>query len=98
MMVRKFDAVDTAPLFDMDATDKPKRERVKSVRQAKCPHCSAVKTGLVRQGDHLVWRLHTLTTWAGTSRTCPASGVAVCVAPERVPLIPSRPARCKHDE
>lgn len=86
------------PLFDMDVPpDSTRKKRsVKAVRQGKCPNCHAEKMGLLSSGVHLVWRSHTYRTWSGTPVTCPSSGVAVCVAPERTPLIPSDPAKCRH--
>ena len=73
-----------------------RRKPVRSLRQGKCPCCTANRTGLVLVGDHLVWRWHTYVTWSGTRLLCRASGVAVCVAPERNPINPTDPARCAH--
>jgi hypothetical protein len=83
---RKFDDVPTEPLFDMEATEdhSEKQKRVKSVASGRCPECKNLKLGVVRQGEHLLWREHTYTTWSGARITCRASLIATCVAPERI--------------
>jgi len=91
------------PLFDITpemiepSEGEATKSTTRSVRQGKCPACMAPKTGLVASGVHLVWRAHSLTTWGGTPIACRTSGVAVCVAPERNPLVQHDPARCPHD-
>jgi hypothetical protein len=95
----KFDGVPTDELFDAAAfqDDKPhKQESIRSVAQGKCPNCTAKKTGVVRQGPHLVWRRHQYTTWSGAHIDCPSSGVALCVCPERKPLDRTNPIHCVH--
>lgn len=61
-----------------------KSRSIPSVAQAKCPQCAnAGTTGLVPQGPHLVWRLHTRRTIGGVALECQASGMPVCqVAPK----------------
>jgi hypothetical protein len=88
------------PLFDLPAEagrSEVKTPALRSVRQGKCPACKALKTGLLASGQHIVWRPHNLTTWGGTRVPCRTSGVAVCVAPERDPLLSQDPAICPHD-
>jgi len=89
---------DNVPLFEIDipVVSKDKAPAVKSARQGNCPCCQALKSGLLWSGNHLVWRAHTYRTWGGTAVPCPSSGVAVCVAPERHPLVSSDPAKCRH--
>lgn len=61
-----------------------------------CPFCSKDKVGLVRSpdGQHLVWRMHNLTTFSGIKLPCQATGQRVCAHPARkvpgypVPLCP----------
>jgi hypothetical protein len=91
------EAIETLPLpFDEPPRRrKERRQSQRSVAFAICPKHQAVKpTGLVRVGEHLVWREHHYVTWAGTRRPCPASGVAVClVSPKEVT---KGAARCSH--
>lgn len=73
----------------------------KAVTSATCPECGGVRdVGLLRSGQHLVWREHTCRTWSGAALPCRASGVAVCVAPakgQRSPATEKRPAPvCQH--
>jgi hypothetical protein len=57
------------------------------VAYARCPHHkSERKTGLQRTDRHLVYRLHWIVTWAGAKLPCPASGAALCVAPDAARL------------
>lgn len=76
---------ETVPLFDEPQRYlKQKRSRgPRSVTFSDCPKCANLRVGLVRTGNHLVWREHTYTTWGGTSRPCTASGVAVCSLPDK---------------
>ena len=50
-----------------------------------CPRCSAEKVGLVRtpDGAHLVWKVHYLTTHAGTSLPCQVGAQYLCDLPAR---------------
>lgn len=89
----------TGELFDAEPlrTNRTKPKRLKSVRFGKCPGCTAPRIGLVRLGDHLIWRQHWITTWHGTRVLCYASFIAVCTAPERVPLsVVNGPVQCPH--
>lgn len=44
-----------------------------------CPECQGTRPiGLLRQGTHLVWRIHDRLTVGGARIPCRASGVAVC--------------------
>lgn len=67
------------------------------VAYGMCPECRGTgrRTGLQRQGAHLVWREHRYTTWSGTRMTCRASGVRLCALPAR-PSAWSTP-RCSCD-
>lgn len=87
--------IPTLPLFD----EPPRvvRERQKPPRSsawAYCPKCKrSTKTGLVRQGQHLYWRGHFITTWAFPRRPCMASfaplhAVAPRVSVENPPACP----------
>lgn len=89
--------IPTIELFDAEGfrQEKQRPEYTKSVAQGKCPKCTKAKIGLVRQGEHLVWRHHTYRTWQNAPVECPASGVAVCVLPEGTPAIDGH-LRCKH--
>lgn len=65
-----------------------RRQKVKPERTfayGACPRCSAEKVGLVRtsNGAHLVWKVHYLTTHAGTSLLCQVSGQLLCDLPAR---------------
>lgn len=98
----KFKDVPTIPLFSVEQLapardERPKRPR--SVAMGNCPMCSKNPVGLVRQGDHLVWRSHFYTTWGGAARQCQASNVAICVAPEPEGKEHNyTPVRCAHDK
>jgi hypothetical protein len=92
MGAKRYDpSVETDPLFDitpgMIGSPRPKRESVRSVAFGSCPgHTddgSARRTGLVRQGGHLVWRWHQTKTFAGLAIDCPSSGQPVCTSPSR---------------
>lgn len=85
---RKFDGVPTESMFedaDLDAMRKHPEptKRPRTVASGRCPECSNGRVGAVRQGEHVLWREHYYTTWAGTRQLCRASNVATCVAPER---------------
>jgi hypothetical protein len=68
----------------------------RSVTRAKCPKClTAMPVGLIRVGEHLVWREHYITTWGGARRPCPASGVAVCALPPK-DNVSNGVGYCKH--
>jgi hypothetical protein len=95
------DPYGTESMFDVEPLrDGTRRRRttVKSVAQGKCPSCTRVKVGLITIGVHTAWRAHTYRTYSGATMPCPASNIAVCRLPERVPLDPSSPVRCAHGE
>lgn len=77
--------------------EKQRGQYVKSVAQGKCPKCTREKIGLLRQGEHIVWRHHTYKTWHNVPVECPASGVAVCVLPEGEPVLNGK-LRCSHEQ
>lgn len=84
---RKFDDVPTESMFDAEhyrsSPERPKRPR--TIASGRCPECiGGTRVGVVRQGEHLLWREHYYTTWSGARQLCRASGVATCIAPERV--------------
>ena len=60
-----------------------RRRSQPSVTFGTCPgHASnGRQTGLVRQGDHLVWRLHEKATQSGARMQCTVSGATLCTAP-----------------
>jgi hypothetical protein len=96
---RHIDSMGTDAMFDVEPM-RLTRTRIKTVpssAQGKCPTCTRAKIGLIAMGTHLVWRLHTYTTWSGARMTCAASGVAVCQLPERVPLNGVTTVTCLHD-
>ncbi len=82
----------TGSFFDVEPMRRAREKRpvVRSVAQGNCPECTREKVGLVRQGIHIVWREHNLTTWAGTRIACRASGVAACVLTDGT-------VRCPHE-
>lgn len=68
------------------------RERLKKPKpeaQAYCPSCKRIQksngrrlyTDLFRQGDHLVWAMHSVPTWGDTQVPCRSAGVAYCQSP-----------------
>jgi hypothetical protein len=59
--------------------EKPQR----SVAHASCPQCLNDKVGVVRQGNHLVYKDHWVATWSGSSRQCIAGGQRLCDLPPR---------------
>lgn len=86
---RKFDDVPTDSMFGDDELDAMRQhpepvKRPRTVASGRCPECSGQRVGVVRQGEHLVWREHMYTTWGGSRQLCRASNVATCVAPERL--------------
>lgn len=95
----------TPPLFLLppdddgpgDRKDENKKRVLRSVRMGKCPYCTVRLMGVIPQGEHYVWRPHSIITWGGARIACRASGVAVCLAPERIPLVPGSPIKCPHD-
>lgn len=73
-------------IFDgLEAGRKPAVSRERTSAYGACGHCSAEKVGLVRNPDgaHLVWKVHYLTTHAGTSLPCRASAQYLCDLPAR---------------
>lgn len=86
----KYDpAEDHEPLFDVSPTQVATREggpskSIRSVTRGMCPQCAADRpTGIIRQGAHLVWRLHTRTLGSGARIECPGAGAAICHCPPR---------------
>lgn len=82
------------PLFEVDGfhleTAGPglelskKDQKVAIVDRGLCPGCNNdKKTGLVRQGSHLVWRIHDRLIGSGARIPCHTSGIPVCEAPAR---------------
>ena len=52
-----------------------------SIARGSCPECHHRGTiGIVRQGNHHVWRVHRKTTMSGSGMDCHASGVPICTA------------------
>lgn len=89
----------TAELFGAEPYSAGKVKRPAGPRASavgKCPECHKAKVGLLRQGNHLVWREHRYSTWSGAPMVCRASGVALCVAPEGNPPLNVDPIRCPH--
>lgn len=89
MTKRKFDGVPTESMFDDESVEDMRQEKVREKRprtiaSGRCPECSNARLGVVRQGEHLLWREHYFTTWSGAKQICRASNVATCVAPERL--------------
>lgn len=87
-------------LFD-GLEDVGRREPVKRERSwafGACPYCSGERVGLVRSpdGKHFVWRMHNLTTHAGTVLPCRAVAQRVCVCPARF-IVGFQPPRCPHE-
>lgn len=84
----------TGELFDAEPlrTHREVQRSQRSVAFGTCPMCHSVKpVGLLRAGEHLVWRRHTYVTWNDVVMDCSASGVAVCVARDRANTL-----WCKH--
>jgi hypothetical protein len=76
------------------ARGQERKKYLKSSAQGNCSDCATQKKiGLVRQGEHIVWRQHWIKTWGNAVRQCRASGAPVCEAPARV--IPGEtPPKC----
>ncbi|WP_426566403.1 hypothetical protein ACPPVT_07605 [Angustibacter sp. McL0619] len=79
-----------------------RQKPIRSVAQAICPSCNRrttkgdVKlTGLVLQGQHLIWRPHDVVTWGGAHTPCPASGTTVCTNPAKAASY-IEAVRCRH--
>lgn len=74
----------TIPLFKMARTPKRRNagesaKRVTVVGWVQCPRCRAgERTAVIRDGNHLVYRLHSYRTWAGTPMECQASWQRLC--------------------
>lgn len=64
-----------------------KKRWVKPEDYGKCPRCLAMKVGLMKQGDHLVWKEHSFATYGRARFTCEASGQRVCDMPEGQPSL-----------
>jgi hypothetical protein len=96
----KFDDVPTEPMFDMEPVTKSttqqgdiaKAKPLRTIARGRCSHCLAASVGLVRVGDHLVWRNHTKKTYSDANIPCRASSVRLCVAPARVVRFVTTPA------
>ena len=93
------------PMAQIETRTPEPTRAIKSEGMASCPtHTGKRETGLVRQGSHLVWREHTMTTHGGTTLPCRTSGIAIC-HPNAQPLDASvwrdkngnRPV-CPHDD
>jgi hypothetical protein len=88
---KKYDpSVDHDALFDFDQQSGSERgarrnKSVPSVARGKCPDCANHKPiGIVKQGEHLAWRLHTRCMPSGAMLVeCTASGVRLCDAPAK---------------
>lgn len=82
-------ALDHDPLFELPTrgTGESTTRRARSTPSAahgKCPDCATDKpVGLVRQGEHLAWRVHLRRMLSGASLECRASGVPLCEAPAK---------------
>jgi hypothetical protein len=96
---QKFAKIETLPMFD-EPPRRSKQRRTpgpRSVAFATCSKCHTPKpVGLVRVGEHLIWRPHNIVTWSGARQPCPASGVAVCITPAK--QVTKGAARCPHGE
>ncbi|NAE18326.1 hypothetical protein [Enterococcus hirae] len=109
---KKYSDIPTIPLFDLSdippafTADRSETSTPRNVTSAPCPSCTqgghgpGGLVGLIRQGEHLLWREHTYPTWSGARLTCRASGVAVCELAPRAGWDGERegkkPARCAH--
>jgi hypothetical protein len=83
-------ADDHDPLFELDPAHggvsevDTTRRSPRSITRAMCPQCASLgPTGIVRQGSHLVWRVHNRTLGSGVRIECPAVGVPLCQVPPR---------------
>lgn len=93
MSTKKYDPADEHdPLpFEIPtaggASDGSRRTYAKSVEFGLCPsHVgdgTGRGTGLVRQGEHLAWRVHHIRTFGGATLICPSSGQPVCTSPSQ---------------
>lgn len=104
---KKYDpAVDHEPLFD--AADlaigggvrmgEHARAVERAVTTAYCPgHHGDKKTGVMRQGAHLVWRIHDVMTFGGARIQCSASGATLCQTGLRRGEKRSRGLSCSHE-
>lgn len=76
-MTKRFECTDSGKATGRDETS---GKRTRATASAYCPKCARQqKVGLVDAGTHLVWRVHNMTTWGGSSTPCIASGVSLCV-------------------
>lgn len=53
------------------------------VGTAGCPQCMNERVGFVRQGAHVAYKDHWVSTWGGSSRQCTAGGQRLCDLPPR---------------
>jgi len=75
--------------------DEVKRKAQPGVAWQPCPDCTSLGAALVRDGDHLVWRVHFVKTYGNAQRQCRASGQRLCDAPHRkVPQGKTLPCPC----
>lgn len=74
--------VDWAPAEQV-MVEESKRKTQPGVAWAPCPDCTHLGAALVRDGDHLVWRVHWVRTYGHADRQCRASGQRLCDAPAR---------------
>ena len=82
-MTKKDASRGTAPMFDLPTGGGPApepKQRLRTIVSGKCPACvnQGKKVGLVRDGQHLIWRVHWVKTFGSTSRPCHASGAPLC--------------------
>lgn len=73
------------------------QKSVRSVAWGRCPGCHTYKAiGLVPQGEHLAWRLHSVMTYGGARVTCAASGQRLCDQPaKQLPGVKAEPVKCR---
>lgn len=94
---RRQTQIDTIPMFDEPEhvgkrRSESARTKPKPDAQAYCPCCHRIVkttgrrlyTNLLRQGDHLVWAVHDITTTWGSKMPCRASGIPYCQQPAKV--------------
>jgi hypothetical protein len=99
----KFAGIESLALFPLMAkvSKRAKGEqskRVPVVGWGDCPRCvDNVRVAMIRSGQHLIWREHTITTWGGAKMTCTGSLVALCdLAPGPGEVRNQGPRYCPH--
>ena len=104
MTRRSYDpATEHEPLFTVDISSgggptlgEHAQAAERAVTSALCPECTRDRpVGLLRQGEHLVWRSHDHVTWGGIRTPCRASGAPVCETGLRAHTRDDK-ARCRH--